>query len=60
MIKLLDTVEGYPHYCGVMCFMETRCHGYTSSQENVCTLYDYYPLPIDAVVVTEYYQVYCI
>ncbi len=59
MVQLLGTVDGKPRYCSVMCFMDARCHGFTCSADNTCTLYDYYPLPDDSAVVMQYYQLNC-
>ena len=60
MMQLLGTLETTPRYCSIKCFMDPRCHGFKSLGDNLCTLYDYYPFPIDSMVVGEYYQLYCI
>ena len=60
IMQLLDRMNAPPSYCGIMCFMDARCHGFTSSEDNICTLYGYYPLPNDSVEVGQYYQLYCV
>ncbi len=62
MMGKITTVKGTWLECSRKCYINLRCHGfkiYTHSGVDLCELYDYWPLPIDSVVVEEYYQLYC-
>ncbi len=54
----VDTVRATRLSCSTMCYINTRCHGFTHSKGYTCDVFDYYPLPGDHVIVEEYYQIF--